>query len=279
VSPPGKPDGEAVPDYAALGRLDGRNVVVVGAGAGIGRQTVHAAKALGAQVGCVDLTAELADGVAQEIGGLSLVGDATDEGDLTRILDTARQELGPISAIVDIIGSARFIDIVDSTLADWEWSSHINLSHALLLARLGGRAMAKDGGGSLVYIASYDGMSGAAHHAFYGMAKAAMLSLVKTAAVELGPLGVRANAISPGIVWTPRMSGVIGDDYSKWAACSPLARTALPSDVAGCAVFLMSDLSAYMTGENLLLDGGVSAVSPYPIGDLYMKAKAAANRG
>ncbi|HEY6762963.1 MAG TPA: SDR family oxidoreductase [Baekduia sp.] len=270
------PDAEAVPDYAAMGRLDGRGVLVAGAGAGIGRQTAHALAAVGARVGCIDLTEELAAGVAAEVGGAALVGDITDEAELTRILASAREQVGPVNGIVDIVGGARFVNIMDSTLADWEQSQHINLRHALLLARLGSRLMADDGGGSLVYISSYDGMSGSAHHAFYGMAKAALLSLVRSAAVEQGELGVRVNAISPGIVWTPRMGGVIGDDYPHWAGLGPLGRTALPSDVAAAALFLVSDLSAYVTGQNLLLDGGVDVVSPYPIGDLYRKANAAA---
>ncbi|HET6509949.1 MAG TPA: SDR family oxidoreductase [Baekduia sp.] len=273
------PDAEAVPDYAAMGRLDGRGVLVAGAGAGIGRQTAHALAAVGARVGCVDLTPALAAGVADEVGGVALVGDIADEDDLARLLAQARAALGPITGIVDIVGGARFVDIIDSTLADWEQSQHVNLRHALLLARLGSAAMAADGGGSLVYISSYDGMSGSAHHAFYGMAKAALLSLVRSAAVEQGELGVRVNAVSPGIVWTPRMGAVIGDDYPRWAGLGPLGRTALPSDVAAAALFLISDLSAYVTGQNLLLDGGVDVVSPYPIGDLYRKANAAKGAG
>ena len=272
MNPEGIPDSEAVPDYTSMSRLDGRNVIVVGAGAGIGRQTAHAVSALGGRVGCMDLTSELAEAVAAEVGGLALVGDATDESQVTAALSKARAELGPISGIVDILGAARFVNIVDSTLADWESAAKVNLNPAMLLARLGGLQLAADGGGAIVYIASYDGMSGAAHHAFYGMCKAAMLSLVKTAAVELGPMGIRVNAVSPGIVWTPRMVGAIGDDYPKWAELGPLGRTALPSDVAGSVAFLLSELSSYMTGENLLLDGGVSAVSPYPISDLYRKA-------
>jgi NAD(P)-dependent dehydrogenase (short-subunit alcohol dehydrogenase family) len=270
------PDPDAVPDYAARTRVDGRRIVVAGAGAGIGRQTAHAARAAGARVACIDVAPELAEGVAQEVDGVPLVGNAGDPDDLARMLADAEAQLGGIDGIVDIIGVARFVTLVNATLADWDSAQRDNLAPAILLASLGGAIMAEAGGGSLVYIASWDGMTGSAYHAFYGMAKAAMLSLVRSAAVELGPVGVRVNAVSPGIVWTPRMAAVIGEEHDRWASLGPLGRTALPSDVASCALFLLSDLAAYVTGHNLVLDGGVSSVSQYPIADLYDKAQAAA---
>jgi NAD(P)-dependent dehydrogenase (short-subunit alcohol dehydrogenase family) len=265
---------DAVPDYAQMHRLDGRNLLVAGAGAGIGRQVAHALRAAGGTVGCLDLDADLAAAVAAEVGGYPLVGDVCVEDEVTRVLEEAAAH-GQLRGIVDIVGGARFVDICEIEAADWLDSQRLNVLHSLLLARSGGAAIAEAGGGSIVFIGSASGMTAAPHHAAYGMAKAALLALTKTAAVEFGPKGVRVNAVSPGIVWTPRMAAAIGDEREKWAAVSPLGRVALPSDVAATALFLVSDLSSYTKGQNLVVDGGVDVTAPYPIGDLHAKSVAA----
>lgn len=268
------PDPEFVPPYAEMARLDGKTILVAGAGAGIGRQTVHAVAALGAKALCVDLTADLAEGVAAEVSGLPLVGDVSREEDVERLLAEAGEAGGP-DGIIDIVGGAAFRTIAESELEDWRTIQGRNVDHAFLLMRHGAPALAARGGGTFVYIASASGVSSAPFHPQYGMAKAALLSLVRTAAVEFGPAGIRVNAVSPGIVWTPRMAAAIADDAPKWAALSPLGRVALPSDVAAAAAFLSTGLAGYLTGQNLLLDGGVDVSFPYPLEDLYKKSQGA----
>jgi NAD(P)-dependent dehydrogenase (short-subunit alcohol dehydrogenase family) len=94
------------------------------------------------------------------------------------------------------------------------------------------------------------------------------MSLVRTAAVELGPTGVRVNAVAPGVVWTPRVSALLGEDgRTRNAANTPLRRVAEPADIAAAILFLSSDLSAYVTGQTLVVDGGVGAKFPYPMAD------------
>jgi NAD(P)-dependent dehydrogenase (short-subunit alcohol dehydrogenase family) len=100
----------------------------------------------------------------------------------------------------------------------------------------------------------------------YGAAKAGLISLVRSAAVELGPAGVRVNAVAPGVVWTPRVSEILGEaGRRRQSENAPLRRVALPADIAACVLFLVSDLAVYVTGQTLPVDGGVSVKFPYPM--------------
>jgi NAD(P)-dependent dehydrogenase (short-subunit alcohol dehydrogenase family) len=259
-------DTTAVPDYAGQLRLDGRGFVVVGAGQGIGRQTAHALAAVGARVVCADLEPARADAVAAEVGGVPWAGDVRIRAAVERLVAESTQALGRIDGLVDIVGMARFADFLDLSDDDWDWSFDMVLRHAFLVAQLGGRAMA-DGGGVMVFVASVSALTSAPRHAAYGAAKAGLVSLVRTAAVELGPRGVRVNAVAPGAVWTPRVAQVLGEEgRTRNAANAPLRRVAEPADIAGAILFLASDLSRYVTGQTLVVDGGVGQKFPYPSG-------------
>lgn len=259
-------DDTPVPDYAARLRLDDRGFVVLGAGQGIGRQATHALASVGARVFCVDRDEGLARDVAAEVDGIPWSGDATDRAAVERLFDDAVQELGRLDGLVDIIGMAQYKPLVDLSDDDWAWHHDIVLRHAFLAAQYGGRALAATGGGTMTFVASVSGMTGAPMHAAYGAYKAGLIALVKSAAVELGPKHVRANAVAPGVVWTPRVSGYLGEEgRARNAANAPLARVALPADIAAAVLFLASDLSAYVTGQTLVVDGGVSAKFPYPL--------------
>ena len=177
----------------------------------------------------------------------------------------ATQALGRIHGIVDIVGMARFADFLDIRDEDWDWAFDMVLRHAYLAAQVGGRAMTASGGGVLVFVASVSGLSAAPRHAAYGAAKAALVALVKSLAVELGPRGVRANAVAPGVIWTPRVSASLGEEGRKRnSANTPLGRVGRPADIAGTILFLVSDLSSYLTGQTLVVDGGVGQKFPYP---------------
>lgn len=121
----------------------------------------------------------------------------------------------------------------------------------------------------MTFIASVSGVTSAPQHAPYGAAKAGLVSLIRTAAVELGPKGIRANGVAPGVVWTPRISALLGDQgRDDQAQNAPLRRVAQPTDIAAAALFLSSDLAAYVTGQVLVVDGGVSAKFPYGMNDV-----------
>jgi len=260
-------DESEVPDYPGLLRLDGRGFVVLGAGQGIGRQASHALASVGARLVCVDKEPDLAQDIAQEVGGTAMSGDATRRDEAARMFEEAGAALGRMHGLVDIIGMAQYADLVDLEDQSWDWHHDIVLRHAFLAVQLGGRAMAASGGGVMVFVASVSGITSAPLHAAYGAAKAGLMSLVRTAAVELGPSAIRVNAVAPGVVWTPRVSKYLGEEgLARNNANTPLRRVALPSDIAAALLFLSSDMSSYVTGQTLVVDGGVGAKFPYPMG-------------
>lgn len=259
-------DDTPVPDYPAKLRLDDRGIVVLGAGQGIGRQATHALASVGARVFCVDKDPGLAADVAKEVDGIAWSGDAIARDDAQRLFDDAEAEMGRVDGVVDIIGMAQYRSLVDLDDELWDWHHDIVLRHAFLAAQLGGRAMARTGGGTMVFVASVSGLQSAPMHSAYGAAKAGLMSLVRSAAVELGPRGIRVNAVAPGVVWTPRVSGYLGEEgKARNAENAPLRRVALPADIAAAILFLTSDLSSYVTGQTLVVDGGVTAKFGWPM--------------
>ena len=259
-------DADAVPDYPGWLRLDGRTIVCIGAGQGIGRQAAHALAAVGAIVLCVDIEPDRAALVADEVGGLAWSGDVTDRADSARLFRDAEKALGEVHGVVDIVGMARYASIADTDDDGWAWHHDIVLRHAWLALQHGTPALRRAGGGSFAFVASVSGLGGAPLHAAYGAAKAGLASLVRSAAVELGPSGIRVNAVAPGVVWTPRVSGYLGDAGRRAnEANTPLGRVALPADIAAALLFLSSDLASYVSGQVLVVDGGVSAKFPYPL--------------
>jgi len=259
-------DDSPVPDYPGLLGLGGRGFIVVGAGQGIGRQASHALASAGAKVFCVDNQEQLAKEIADEVDGVPFAGDARDRADVERAVGEASDALGRIEGLVDIVGMAKYMDILATGDDDWNWTFDMVLRHAFLFSQAAGKAMAEAGGGSMVFVASVSGITSAPRHAAYGAAKAGLMSWVRSLAVELGPKGVRANAVAPGVVWTPRVSGYLGEKGRKLQSeNAPLQRVAEPADIAAAILFLASDLSAYVTGQTLVVDGGVSAKFPYPM--------------
>src|SRR5262249_25001548 len=150
----------------------GRGIVLIGTGQGIGRQTAHALHSVGARIVCVDLDAGLAEDIAKEVNGIAWTGDATTREDAARLFGDAESELGRVEGVVDIVGMARYGDLLDIDDDNWEWHYNIVLRHAFLAMQLGGRAMAKSGGGAMAFVASVSGLTSAPRHAAYGAAKA-----------------------------------------------------------------------------------------------------------
>ena len=261
-------DDTDVPDYPGLLRLDGRRFVVIGAGQGIGRQASHALAQAGARLVVVDKDADLAADIAKEVDATPWSGDATDRQDMARLASSAVDTLGGIDGLVDIIGMAQYASLLDVSDEVWEWEHDICLRHAWLAMQTLGKAMAGGSGGAMVFVASVSGMTSAPLHAAYGAFKAGLIGLVRSAAVELGPLGVRVNAVAPGVVWTPRVSAYLGEEgRQRNSDNAPLRRVALPADIAAALLFLASDLSGYVNGQTLVVDGGVGVKFPYPLPD------------
>jgi NAD(P)-dependent dehydrogenase (short-subunit alcohol dehydrogenase family) len=260
-------DDSPVPPYADMLRLDGRGIVVIGAGQGIGRQAAHAAAALGARVACIDIEVERSESVAGEVGGLALAADATDSTDLRRVLGEAAAALGRIDALIDIIGMPRYLPILKLSDDDWDFQHDMTLRQAFHALREGGRLMAETGGGAIAFVSSISGITGAPGHAGYGAAKAGLNSLVKSAGYELARHAIRVNAVAPGLVMTPRISSMRSGETLAGAVQSiPLRRMGQPSDIASALVFLISDLSSYITGQTIVVDGGATTGFPINLG-------------
>lgn len=263
------PDNISVPDFAGLFRFDGQRAVVLGAGQGMGRQVSHGFAQLGARVVVVDLEQERAAEVAAEIGDAAVpwVGDVTERSEMLRLAGDAAELLdGPVDRVVDIVGMAQYSSLIDTTDELWEWEHDICLRHAWLAMQVFGRAMAEGQGGSMAFVASVSGIAGAPQHSSYGAFKAGLMALVRSAAVELGPDGVRVNAIAPGTVWTPRVSEFLGEDgLAINVDNTPLRKVAVPADIASALLFMSSDLASYVNGQTLIVDGGVYAKFGYPM--------------
>jgi len=258
----GERDGEETAGYDSLYRLDGRGVVVVGAGNGMGAESAAIAASLGARVLCVDVDAQRANVVANDVGGLPCAADVTNEDGVSHVLDTASRELGRVDGLVDIVGLSGFGKIRDCSDEDLRQQFQINFDHAFRLLRALPNVMAP--GGSCVFVASSLGLTGAAGQSLYSAAKAALVSLVRSAALEYAP--TRCNAVAPGVIGTPRVSGYLSraGALNDFASNNPQGRIGRPREVGSVIAFLLGDGASFVSGQTILVDGGVSAKPGYP---------------
>ena len=260
-------DDSPIPDYLSKLRLDGRSYVVAGAGVGMGRHSTHALAQAGAQkIICVDIEADRAQEIADEVGDVAIpwAGDVTTRQGAADLAVFAEENLERIDGFVDIIGMAKWESILDMSDETFDWEIDMNLRHAFLLSQELGRRMVNTGGGTMVFIASVSGLTSGPMHAAYGAAKAGLMAYVQSIAVELGPKGIRANAIAPGVILTPRMEAAFTDEQrAANIATVPLGRMGVPVDIASAALFFSSDLSSFVSGRTLMVDGAVDAKFPY----------------
>jgi NAD(P)-dependent dehydrogenase (short-subunit alcohol dehydrogenase family) len=192
-----------------------------------------------------------------------LVADVTVRGDLDRLFAEVTTE-APLHGVVDIIGVARGGRIADATDEDLDDQIDIVTRHVLHTLRLAGEALASTGG-SVAVVGSLSGIAAIPSQGVYGAAKAAAHQLVRVAAVELAPRGVRVNAVAPWFVQTPRLlERFPATWWQDVADKTPIRRVARPTDIAGVLVFLLSDLARHVTGQVIPLDGGLSSTVPLP---------------
>ncbi|MGE0306114.1 MAG: SDR family NAD(P)-dependent oxidoreductase [Acidimicrobiia bacterium] len=254
-------DTSAVPRYDEMFRLDGKVFIVVGGGNGMGRQTTHGLSQLGAKVVCVDILPDRAAAVAAETGALALEADPRERSEAVRIVDTTAAEYGRVDGVVDIVGIARWAKLLETTEDDWDFVHGMCLKHAYQMIYAAAPVMAKTGGGPMTFVASIDGTIAAAMHAPYGAAKAGLLNLVRTAAIELGPLKIRVNAVCPGPTATPRVLAMSGGKMAASPAEGgsfyiPMGEVNATSDIASALLFLSSPLSRLISGQAITVDGG-----------------------
>ena len=249
-------------------RLDGRVIVVSGAGGGgIGTTVTRMAAEAGATVIAVSRSKENLDEhvapLAQE--GLSVVpvaADASNDDGVGAVIDQARRTEGNLYGLVNIAGGAGPSTWMPSTRvsrADWRELFAANLETAFFMSQAVAAELRAHGlPGSIVSISSISGMNTAPFHIAYGTAKAAIVAMTRTMAVELAPDNIRVNAIAPGVTETAASRTYTGDDPDRDRRAIAMGRRGRPEEQAGAILFLLSDLSSYVTGQTLLVDGGLS---------------------
>ncbi len=241
--------------------LTGRVAVVTGGGAGIGRGIARGLAAFGASVAVWERDPVTAASAAVEVGGLGLTVDVRESGEVDDALARTLDGLGAVDILVNNAGGVFRSDLLDTTVNGWDALHRANLSSALLCTQRVARAMvARGSGGSIVNVTSIEGVRAAPGYAAYAAAKAGVISLTRTAALELAPHGIRVNALAPDITWTEGMVAVAPDGAEvQFGRIVPMGRAGHVDEMAGAAVFLAGGLSSYVTGQTLHVDGGTEA--------------------
>ena len=233
-----------------------RTLLVTGGGSGLGEAVARAADAQGYRVGVLDIDAEAARRVADGLqNGVALVADVRDAEKVA----TALQQLERIDVVVNNAGVLRTGPLIDHDPEDFRWVVDINLTSVFVVGQAAARLMREAGGGSIVNIASINGIHPSPSCGAYTAAKAGVMGLTQQMAIEWGEFGIRVNAIAPGFIDAGMSTPFYANDAvrAKRSRAVPLGRLGTAADVAQAALFLASDAAAYISGETLTVDGGV----------------------
>jgi NAD(P)-dependent dehydrogenase (short-subunit alcohol dehydrogenase family) len=243
-----------------MGLLEGRTAVVTGGGSGIGRATCRRMAEEGARLAVVDLDGESAEEVAKEIDGLAFGVDVGDPEAVRGAVDEAASRLGGLSIIYNNAGTSAFNRLHEFDPAEWERVLRVNLTGVWAGIRAAAPHMLAGDGGSIVSTASISGTRPAAGEGPYAASKAAVAALTASAALEYGPT-IRVNSVSPGMIRTAMTAPwfqYMPDQEERFVRDTPVARVGEPEDVADVVVFLCSDLARFVTGQNIVVDGGLT---------------------
>ncbi len=248
-------------------RLDGRVVVVSGAaGGGIGTTVVGMVARAGATVIAVsrsdaNLDRHIGPLASQGLAITSVAADAQTEAGVAAVMKSVRAAKGELHGLVNVAGGAAPSTWCPTTRLsrdDLRALFSQNFESMFFMSQsVAAELKAQRRPGSLVSISSISGVGPAPFHSGYGAAKAAMLSVVKTMALELAADGIRVNAVAPGPTATPASGTYVEDDPQRDRRAIPMGRRGRPEEVAGAILFLLSDLSSYLTGQCLVIDGGI----------------------
>ena len=243
-----------------MGLLEGRTAVVTGGGSGIGRATCLRMTEEGARVAVFDVDAASAEQVAKEIGGVAFGVDVGDPDAMQAAVDAAAVQLGGLSIIYNNAGTSAFNRMHELDLSEWDRVLRVNLTGVWAGIRAAVPHIRAAGGGSIVSTASISGTRPAAGEGPYSASKAAVAALTASAALEYGPT-IRVNAVSPGMIRTTMTAPwfqYMPDQEERFVTGTPVGRVGEPEDVADVVVFLCSDLARFVTGQNIVVDGGLT---------------------
>lgn len=247
---------------SSLFQLERKSALVVGGGQGMGESVAKLLARVGCGVAVADIVKERAEQVAAAVANMgqpstAIVGNVLDETQARYIVERAEQDLGGLDVLVATVGQASFNSILDMTSKQWDQDHHKNLRYFFFIAREVARSLiARGKPGSMVCISSVGGIQSAPNHASYGAAKAGLMNLVRTMAVEWAPYNIRVNAISPGSIITPRIPATPERVERTRQGLIPAKRLGTTDEVGKAALFLLSDMASYVTGHTLLVDGG-----------------------
>ena len=248
--------------------LGGRVAAVIGAGSGIGEAVAHGCARQGATVRCLDVNGDAAGATADAIaaeGGMADAAplDITDATSVADALDSVVKRHSGLDIVVSTPGVNVRKPILDYTDADFDRVVGLNLKGSFNVLRAAGRIMTARGRGSIIILfSSIRALVVEPGQSVYASTKAGIVQLVRTAAAEFGPSGVRVNAVGPGVVETPLTAQIQADPdwHDAYAAKSVFNRWATPEEMVGPTLFLASDAASFVTGTLLMADGGWTAV-------------------
>ncbi len=247
--------------------LEGRVALVTGGSGGIGSATLRRLTREGAAVVCADINEEGGEKVVEELrsaGGRALFSrcDVTDLAQIRESVRLAVEEFGRIDILFNNAATSTGGYVADLDPEGWDHSLRVMLTAAMYGMKAVIPHMLEQGGGSIISNSSIYGHVSSAGNAPYATAKAGLINLTRTAAIEYGRKGIRVNAICPGGVSTPmfdRLYGAEGELLEKARAFHPLGREAQPEEIAGAIVWLCSDAASYVVGSSFVIDGGLTA--------------------
>lgn len=250
-------------DYKKLFDLTGKKALVVGAGSGIGEAAAHGLAAHGAHVLCGDLNMEGAEKVVADIksagGSAEAIPFDMRDGDAVAKIFEGLPDLDVLVTTPAINVRKRLLDMTEE---EFDRVMTLNLKGTFRMIKAAGRIMKERGKGSIIAFASIRAQTVEPGQGVYAATKAGVLQMCRTLAAELGPYGVRVNAIGPGVVDTPLTAPIAANKewYGAYASKSALGRWAKPHEMAGAVVYLASDAGSFATGTLTIVDGGWTAV-------------------
>lgn len=246
--------------------LAGKNAIVTGGATGLGYAMAEAMAQAGADIIIADINLPSAQQAAQKISqcGVNCRAvqlDVTDEPVVEQTVRALCEEYGHLDVLLNNAGICEHIDTVKMKLSNWQKVFDVNMNGVFLMAKEVGAAMIKQGGGSIVNIASMSGLvvNTPQIQCAYNASKAGVIQLTKSLATEWAPYHVRVNAIAPGYMRTPMTAPFFAGDgpmVKRWMAMSPMGRPGQPEELGGAIVYLASEASSFTTGAVLTVDGG-----------------------